>query len=347
VTISRRWLPVVAALTCALLPLAAGAQAPPAPVDDTVLCVTSCREMIARGELRESFNELACQVRVCHEQAKKYYEDDDFGRAMRSLDQIDEAAGYSPAYQLDRGLVNYALGNFDAALANFDTVLEVRPGSLRASAQRAHTLMRLDRIPESRAQFDKILSDPRAELRFKQLNTRSYVKGNLGVLRLIEEDLAGGVADMAEALEIDASNKLARAFTAEVIPALESGALQYSSVLPLVVSWEELALGRPNRSLKLLSKVLSESPDFRLGYILVAETQRRYMDFPGCETTLRMAEKRFVDDTEVYASRIRCTMLRYGIHAPESVPSIKELKELAAKDPNDPLVHEIMILITD
>ena len=100
-------------------------------------------------------------------------------------------------------------------------------------------------------------------------------------------------------------------------------------------------------ALRELSSVLNASPQFALAYLLTAETQRRYLDFKGCEMTLRMAEQRFPDHTEVFANRIRCTMLRYGIKAPESLESVAQLKALAAKDPDHPLVQEILLLISE
>jgi tetratricopeptide (TPR) repeat protein len=319
------------------------AQDAPAAVPQ---CVEACNEMIAAGELKDTVSQDGCEVRVCHEQARRYYEDFDFIEASESLDQIELKVGHSPSFQIDRGLVNYATNNFEAALGNFDYVLEVYPDSVQASAQRAHTLVRLKRIPEARAQFQKILDSDKADSEYRKLKTRSYVHGNLGVLRLMETDLGGGKKELDKALKIDPRNTLARTFSSQLIPALEAKQLQYEDVFDLVVGFEELSLRRANSGLRQLSAVLSRSPDFRLGYLLAAETQRRYLDFKGCELTLRVAEQRFADDTEIFANRIRCTMLRYGIHSPDSVQSIEELKALAAKDPNDPLVQEMLLLIS-
>ena len=336
-------------LTTSILVAGLVAAAPAARAQEAVEpeCVAACRDMIARGELSGSVNEIGCQVRVCQERARAYYQDNEFEKALASLDQVHEKVAFSPGYQFTRGLVHYALGRFGDALANFDAVLEVRPKSVRASAQRAHTLIRLDRLPEARAQFRKMLDFPKADVEYKNLRTRSYIKGNLGLIRLMEEDLSGAKADLSEALSIDGRNQLARTFQDKIVPELEARRLAYGDVRQLVIAFEELALKRANQGLRELSGVLNRSPDFRLGYLLAAETQRRYLDFKGCELTLRMAEKRFPEDTEVFANRIRCTMLRYGIHDPKSVESIAELKALAAKNPNDPLVQEMLLLITD
>jgi hypothetical protein len=192
-----------------------------------------------------------------------------------------------------------------------------------------------------------MLELPQVEREFKRLRTESYIKGNLGVLRLIEEDLAGGKALLEESLKIDGRNQLAHNFYDKVVPALESRKLDYKSVYALVVAFEELSFKRPNATLREMSGVLNRSPDFRLAYVFVAETQRRYFDFAGCEKTLRIALKRFPEDTEIQANRIRCTLMRYGISSKDALPAVEDLKALAARDPNDPLVQEILLLITD
>ncbi len=309
-------------------------------------CNETCDKMKASGDLREDFSLAGCRVKVCHTQARTFYEAFEFQAALASLDQIHEMASFQIAYQLDRGLILYAMGRFDEALAGFDRVVQSRPQSVRGAAQRAHTLLRLGRLPEARAQFEKILGFPGADREYKKLKTRSYVRGNLGLLRLMEEDLAGGRKELRKAREIDPRNELAHTYLETVVPALENGTLAYAQVANLVAAFEELSLRRANAGLRELSTVLNKSPNFLMPYLLAAETQRRYMDFKGCELTLRMAEQRFPDDTQVFANRIRCTMLRYGIQSPESMASIEELKRLAQKDPDDPLVKEILLLIS-
>lgn len=318
----------------------------PAAEDEILRCVESCKELMKSGDMIPGYSETGCQVKVCHEQARRFYEEAEYPKALASLDQILPYVEFSPSYQLTRGLVNYALSDFKAALENFDTVLEIRPYEIQASAQRAHTLVRLGRVPEARAQFLEMLSYPEAAVEYKKLRTSSYIYGNLGVLRLMQSDLAGGRQDLSKAIEIDGRNKLARTFSSQIVPALEDRSLSYAVLPQLVAAFEELALRKPKEGIAELTLVLDESPTFRLGYLLAAETQRRYMDFKGCEITLRIAESKFPEDTEVFANRIRCTMLRHGITAPESQDSLNELKELARKDPNDPLVQEMMELLT-
>ena len=345
--VARKLWRSAAPLCLLLLATPAAGQQKDAAVEEGPRCVAGCREMLAKGELAPGVDELTCQIRVCHQEARSYYEENEFDNALMSLNQIHDLVRNSASYQFDRGLVQYALGDFEAALEAFDFVLSQHPESVRGSAQRAHTLVRMNRVPEARAQFSKILSFEEADGEYRRLRTRSYVHGNLGVLALMQADLAGGKKELEKALEIDGRNALVRTFLTKVVPALEDRTLEYESVHKLVVAFEELSLRHPNPALRQLSKVLNESPDYRVAYLLTAETQRRYMDFKGCELTLRMAEKRFKDDTEVYVNRLRCTMLRYGIHSPQAVGSIAELKALAEKDPNHPLVQEMMVLITD
>ncbi len=329
----------------AALVLAGGAAPALAAELEVPDCAELCKKMIASGEARPDVSEGSCRVRVCQEKARRFYAQFEFDEALASLDQIHEKASFGVSYQLDRGLVNYALGHFDDALANFDTVLTARPRSMQAAAQRAHTLVRLGRVPEARAQFEAMLEFPAADREYKNLKAKSYIWGNLGVLRLIEQDLAGGVKNLRKALEIASHNPLPHTFLDQIVPALESGDLQYTMVIHLVAAFDELNLKRANAGLRELSTVINQSPSFRLSYLLAADTQRRYLDFQGCEMTLRVAELRFPDDTEVFANRIRCTMLRYGIDSPQGIESVDQLKELAARDPDDPLVQEILLLL--
>ena len=334
-------------LAAALLACSAGttpAGAQDAPVVPS--CEETCEQMRDSGDLRQDVSAAECQVRICREQARRLYEKDEFEGALASLDQIHGLAAFSSWYQLERGLVYYALPDFDRALISFNNVMAAKPESVRGAAQRAHTLMRLGRLPEARAQFGQILEFGAADLEFKKLKTRSYVRGMLGVIRLIEEDLSGGKRELKKALQIDGRNRLVRGFLDKVVPGLERGELQYGSLPHLMAAREDLELRKANGALRKLSTVINESPEYMPTYLQAATIQRLYLDFAGCETTLRIAETLFPEATEVFAERIRCTMMRYGIHAPESGPSIAQLKALAAKDPGNPLVEEILLLIS-
>ena len=57
--------------------------------------------------------------------------------------------------------------------------------------------------------IEEILEFDGADAEVKRLRTRSYVIGNLGVLRLAEGDLKGGRRRLDESLESDGRNKLA------------------------------------------------------------------------------------------------------------------------------------------
>ena len=313
--------------------------------DAVPACLTQCIQMGKQGLLRPNVTTMACTLRLCQEAGRRFYKNNEFERAYRSLDQVSGLAGNSVSYQLDLGLVLYALGRFDEALARFDSVLVAFPMSVRGAAQRAHTLSRLGRLPEARAQFGDILEFDGADTEVKRLRTRSYVIGNLAVLRLAEGDLKGGKRQLDEALEADGRNKLARTYLKRVVPELEARSFGPEGVLPLQAIWEELEFGRANSAVRKLGELLKRWPDFKLAYVIAADAQRRYGNFPACESTMRAALSRFADDIEIQAERIRCTLMAKGAHSRAALPDVEELKALAKKNPDDPLVQEMLELI--
>jgi tetratricopeptide (TPR) repeat protein len=288
---------------------------------------------------------FGCITQVCQEESRALYAERRYDEALYSLDHIQAGLQGSSSYAFDRGLVLYALGRFEEALVEFDRVLAEYPESVRAAAQRSHTLMRLGRLPEARAQWQKILEFKRIDVEHKRLRSRSYVQGNLALIRLTEGDLAGGKRALEEALQTDGRNDLAQTLRNKVLPELEAGRVSPEALPTLIAAFEDLELGRPNSALRQMRTVLSSYPDFKLGYHIVADTQRRYGAYEECETTMRMAALRFKNDINLQAERIRCALLRHGVHSNAAMPSIEELRDLARKDPNDPLVREIMLLL--
>lgn len=315
------------------------------PSDAPPACLTRCIEMGKSGELRPEMTTLACTLQLCQEAGRRQYRDREYELAYRSLDQVKGLAQNSPSYHLDRGLVLYALNRFDEALVSFDKVLATFPMSVRAAAQRAHTLIRLGRLPEARAQFEAMLEFEGADAEVKRLRTNSYIIGNLGVLRLAEGDLVGGNAKLNEALEADARNTLARSYQRRVVPELERRSFGPEGVIPLQVIWEELEFGRANSAVTKIGELLKRWPDFKLGYVIAADAQRRYGNYSACESTMRAALSRFPDDVQVQAERIRCALMRKGVHSRAALGDVKELEALAKKNPDDPMVKEMLELI--
>ena len=78
-------------------------------------CVAQCETLLKTGELRKGVSEAGCEVRVCQQEARKLYEKNQFEQALESLEYLQPRLQDSPSYQLDRGLVYYALGRFEEA----------------------------------------------------------------------------------------------------------------------------------------------------------------------------------------------------------------------------------------
>jgi len=331
-------------LTVVLLHHPAAAQD---DLEELGTCDATCVKLEQEGQLRKGYGITGCAVRLCLAEAEIQYENGEYEASLRSLERIRGLAGQSSSFSLQEGLVYYAMSLFEAAVTSFDRILAIHPDSIRASAQRAHALVRLERIPEARAQFEKILTFSTADQEFKKLRTRSYVIGNLGMLKLAESDLAGGKAEFEKALELDGRNELAVTFLNRVLPELEAKHAQPEVVLKLVALFEELSLKRARSAMKMLEQVLASWPEFKLGYEIAADTQRRYGYYQQCEETLRHASQRFPDDVKLKAERIRCSMLHHGMLTEGSRPARDELRELARTNPDHPLIRDLLILMNE
>jgi tetratricopeptide (TPR) repeat protein len=310
-------------------------------------CVAHCNELAEKGQLTLRMNEKGCTVRLCQEEARKLYENREYAAAIESLDYVHPKLVDSPAYQFDRGITLYALGRHTEALESFDLVLAKYPESIRSGAQRAHTLVRLGRIPEARAQFKAVLTWQGVDGEFKGLRTRSYVTGNLGVLHLLDGDLDLGEEKLREASKIDGRNELAYSFRTRVLPELRAGTFDSAGVHRLVAVFEDVELGRPKEAIGELDSMLTEWPRFKLGYLLAARTQRKYVDYKNCDETLALAEGYYPDDVEVQVEHIRCQLLRYGAKSNDSRDAVARLKKLRDEHPDDALIAEMLEAIEE
>ncbi len=323
-----------------VLLLASPASAAPA-------CAESCGRLAADGDLAPGVSALDCTLRVCEEEGRELYAKGDYEAAIAALDHIGKERADSPAYQMDRGLVLYALRRFDEALVCFDAVVKAFPNGIRGGAQRAHTLARLGRTDEAIAQFRKLEESPGAERTYRNLRTGSYLVGNIGALQLREGKLAEGKASLTKALEIDGKNQLAQTMLHRIVPALESGTLTPDGLFELQVAFEEISLRRPQYAAKHLETVVRSNPRFAVSYLLLAEGLRNQTRYAECEEVLREAERNLPDDNDVRIQRIRCGLLRYGVASEKSKPLIAELKEIRAKDPENALARRMLDAIDE
>lgn len=305
-------------------------------------CAKQCAELAERGDLAAEVTPEMCSQRVCQEASRKAYERNEFEEAIEALDYIRPERKGAPAYEFDRGVVLYALGRYEEAIESFDVVIKAFPDGVRGRAQRAHSLERLGRLDESRKEFERILESPAAEGEFKNLKTRSYLKANVGLIRLRQGDVAGGKADLADALAIDARNQQARTFTTRVVPYLEKGALDPEGLDLLIVAFEELALGRTDESSVHFRELIDRWPGFTPAYLLLAEGWRANRRYAGCEDLLRKAEKHAPDDLELRLHRIRCSLLRHGVASRAAQPAVAELKQIVAEHPDNALAVKLL-----
>jgi tetratricopeptide (TPR) repeat protein len=305
-------------------------------------CVRRCRELASKKELREGMTEEVCALHLCHDEGRRLYREGQYDKAFAALDRIEPRVADSPAYQLDRGLVEYALGHFEQALAAFDRVAQREPDSLRAGAQRAHALVRLERFSEARAQLDKLLALPAAKTELQGLKTASYVHGNLGALSLIQDDVAGARKALDQALAVDPRNGMAATYLHRVLPEVEAKRLDGRSVWLMMLASEDAALQVFPRARSELDQLLQRSPKFAEGWFLQADILRAQRDYATCEQSLLQGEQHLPDDAGLKAERLRCQLLRQAAASQQTGPALDELLRLGREHPENERIRSIL-----
>ena len=319
---------------------------PGAPRAAELECVAQCQGMAERKELMEGLSAESCMLRLCHDEARKLYAQADYEKAITALDRIEARLSDSPAYQLDRGLVQYARGRFEESLAAFDQVLVREPDSLRASSQRAHALIRLQRYADARKEFERLLALPAARTEIQGLKTTSYLHGNLGALALMQDDAAGAKVQLEKALQLDAGNTLAATYLHRVLPEVEAKRLDGRGVWLMMNASEDAALFVLPRANTQLAELLQRSPQFAEAWFLQSDIQRSQGQFEACETALARAEQNLPKDPAVRAERLRCQLMR-GVAKPEQAkPAIDELVRLGKDHPDNERIRNILIALS-
>lgn len=325
------------ALAAVLLASAASvARAEDAP------CVTRCREMAQKNQLRDGVSEAGCVTNLCQEEGKRFYTEGKYDAALKSLGSVSELLSRSPSFLLDRGLVYYALGQFELALADFDGILLAVPESFQAGAQRAHTLVRLRKLGAAREQFTKLLASPASQRDFRGLRTGSYLQGNVGVIDVINGDLAKGKKELQDALESDGRNSLASTYIYRVIPQLDKGTIDGDGVYLLLTASEDVGINRRDSARDSIEKLVSKYPKFPETYFLAADLYRNTGHYEECERLLLIGEKALPGEVDLKAERLRCTLLKVGPTSDAAKGPIADLKALSAANPDSALPREIL-----
>ena len=324
----------LAALLAATAASAARAADPP--------CVVECHEIAAKGKLRPGVSEVGCVTNLCQEEGRRLYAEGNYSAAMASLSAVSERLSRSPSFLLDRGLVYYALGNFELALVDFDGVLNEMPESFQAAAQRAHTLIRLNKLGEARTQFQKLVSAPAAQREFRGLRTSSYLQGNIGVLDLLMGDVAKGKKALEDALESDGRNSLATTYIYRVLPQMEKKTIDAAGVYLLLTASEDVGINRRDAARDSIEKLVSKYPKFPETYFLAADLYKNTGHYEECERLLLIGEKAIPEEVDLKAERLRCTLLKVGPTSEAAKPSIAELKKLSADNPDNALAKQIL-----
>ena len=325
---------LVAALAAFLLASTAYAADPP--------CIAQCREMAAKKELRKGLSEQGCVTNLCQEDGRRLYKEGEFGAALESYQAVAERLKKDPVFLIDRADAYYALGRFELALADYDAALAVDPFTVQGGAERAHTLMRLGRWSDARAQFQKLLDSPSAQLNFRGLRTKSYLQGNIGVIDVISGNVSKGKEELEAALKEDGRNSLASTYIYRVLPQLEQKTIDAHGITLLLYASEDVGLGRRDDAKKGIDELVEKYPKFPETYFLAAELYRNTGYYEVCERVLGTGERAIPSDVDLKAERLRCTLLKVGVMSDEAKQPLAELKQLAAAHPDNDLVKQIL-----
>jgi len=309
-------------------------------------CATRCRTLAQKGELAEGLTEQGCRLRLCHDEGRQLYVDADYERAFAALALVESGLGASPSFQLDLGLIEYARGNFTQALAAFERVIAREPDSLRAGSQRAHVLIRLERLDDARAEFERLLALPAAKTELQGLATESYLRGNLGALRLIQNDVPGAKSLLEKALALDGGNNLAATYLYRVLPEAEAGRMDGRSVWLMMNASEDAALFVLERASSQLVELVGRAPEFAEAYFLQADILRAQQQHEACELALRRGEQRLPKDAGLRAERLRCQLLRTPSDPAKAKPLVEELAQLGRENPDSERIRNILLALS-
>jgi tetratricopeptide (TPR) repeat protein len=298
--------------------------------------------MEQKGTLKQGMSEVGCIASVCQQEGKRLYGEGSYDAALKSLSAVSERLSRSPSFLLDRGLVYYSLGKFELALADFDGILADTPDSFQAGAQRAHTLLRLEKFADARAQFEKLLSAPGAKREFRGLRTESYLQGNIGVIDLISGERKKGEQELKQALATDGRNNLAVTYIYRVLPQMDAKTIDGNGVYLLLIASEDVGIQRRDAARDTIEKLVARYPKFPETYFLAAELYRNTGHYEECERILTIGERALPQEPDVKAERLRCTLLRVGPTSAAAKEPIAELKKLSADNPDNPLSKQIL-----
>ncbi len=305
-------------------------------------CANSCPEFAQTGELRAGVAITECTRVVCQQEARRLYAKGEFPEALAALEHISDGRTGMPGYELDLGLVLYALRRFEEAVVAFDRVLEKFPTNMDAGVQKGHALGRLGRLEEARAQFEKLLDLPGVAEQYKEIRTSSYLAATIGVILLREGKIQEGKAELQRALDGDTNNPLAPTMLNSVVPALEAGSLDPEAIGELQLADEEVANGRHDRAVAGFESVVSRWPRFETTWQVLAEIHISRLDYAACEDVYRRAARNIPSSTDFRIERLRCRILRYGAGTDEGRAAIADLQTLANDHPENRRVRDLL-----
>jgi tetratricopeptide (TPR) repeat protein len=226
-------------------------------------------------------------------------------------------------------------------------VLIQRPTNIRAASQRAHALIRLERFDEAQQRFEAMLEFPGAAREYRNIQTESYVRGNIGLIRLQRGELEAGKRDLAQALEIDGNNEAANTALYTVVPEMEAGNLSARGLTHLMSAFEALELGQAVRAQRALRDLTQEAPRFAPAYVILARGLIQESRYAECESVLLIGEQRIPKNVDLKFQRLRCSILRHGVHSPASRSAIDEARALYAAYPDNKMGRQLLSAIDE
>jgi tetratricopeptide (TPR) repeat protein len=208
-------------------------------------------------------------------------------------DVISKRPDISTAY-LNRGLARAEKRDHVAALADFDTALQLKPKSEEALNSRAVSRMYLGDLPAALCDYDEAI---------RLSPNNSTYRANRGMLKRDMGDLDGALCDFDAALELNARNAKALCERAGLFRKrgdLPQAVADYEAVLRfspdhpyamLSLGAALVQMGDYERAITLLNKGLALGYRVRPAYVLLAQAYQKTGRADLANETLRRAQE--------------------------------------------------------
>lgn len=127
----------------------------------------------------------------------------DFSKAIEQFDAAIKKDGTLPEVYFNRGNAYALSGNLDAALADFDKAIDLKPDYAEAFLNRAYY------IKERRGDLEGALADYSKSIEVSQNDNDAYALSNRSLVKMKMMEIAGAKEDVNRSIMLDPENAFA------------------------------------------------------------------------------------------------------------------------------------------